>query len=149
MLSSYWILFSMAIAVPIQCQGQCPDKYQRLEMRIQEVEAQLTAHKEMNSITASRCTAGMVGIQYQSLHNQWTTERSGLIATIAFTKKHNTTLLKLTHSFNIAVYESSRYSRWYFQIDGKECVVPSQIDIVSYHTNTGIRYSPAVLTGIC
>ncbi|XP_065182062.1 uncharacterized protein LOC135812742 [Sycon ciliatum] len=147
--SSFWMVFSMVLAGTLLCRGQCPDKYQRLEMRIEELEAQQRAQKEMSSITASRCTVGEVGYQYQSLHNLFDDKKEGLTATLAYTKKHNSTLLKMTYSLNIAVVESMVVSRWYFQIDGKECVVPTPIDMGTWHSTAAFYHMPAVLTGIC
>ena len=100
-------------------------------------------------LLGSGCKLRTVGYKYQSHHNLFTSKNMGQIASITFTKKRADTVLKLSYSSSIRTVGAGKYLRWYFKIDGQECIKPTPIDIGMYQDTNDNTHIPAVLTGIC
>ena len=75
---------------------------------------------------------------------------SAVVGSIQFNKKHRNTLLRLTYSANIGMRTKGGTARWYFEIDGLECKLPTPIRF-SYqkHIDDTWILIPSVLRGVC
>ena len=92
----------------------------------------------------------LLGYTYNSRHSINIESGSAEIASISFTKKQNTSHLRLSYSGNVRTKISpGSAARWFFKINGQECSTPTKIDIAMYQNVRDNTHVPGYLTGIC
>ncbi|XP_065193348.1 protein HEG homolog 1-like [Sycon ciliatum] len=71
------------------------------------------------------------------------------LASLRFTKKRESTLLRITYSTSVGTYGKNTGSLWYAKVDGQECTQPSRISIAHFRQNYVQVHIPGYLEGLC
>lgn len=71
----------------------------------------------------------------------------GQIFTCSYNKLKDDSILRLTYNGDMRVVNGQ--CRWYLTINGRECVVPGQLDVRLYDTNSDNNHRVSTITGFC
>ncbi|XP_065195037.1 uncharacterized protein LOC135826351 [Sycon ciliatum] len=110
--------------------------------RIRQIEGPLSSLRALQ-----QCNSASLGFAYTA-HRRHV---GGIkqLARVQVTKKHASTLLRITYSTNIAVYGSRGAAVWFAKIDGRECTQPSRIAINHQRGEADHVNIPGYLEGLC
>ena len=85
--------------------------------------------------------------------NAWTKlnndNDNGQLATMSFHKRRSDTYLRLTWSSNMRQEVNHQCSKWYFQINGRECTSPAPVDGNVYQSIDANIHRHGTIVGLC
>eukprot|EP00117_Sycon_ciliatum_P010958 scpid65916/ scgid4903/ Neurogenic locus Notch protein; Processed neurogenic locus Notch protein len=116
-------------------------------LKVQREQTAALQSVQRNVEELQQCSPASLGFAYTT----HTRTSGGLqqLASIQFTKKRASTLLRITYSTTIRTQGGSPGSIWFAKIDGQECTQPSRISIIHFRRDADDVHIPGYLEGLC